>query len=1041
MSPALRHPNVFSNHPGAPFLDTLVKALLDGRLVGRLDPADPFALADLTLYLPTRRAARAIRERFLVRLGRPVLLPRIRTLGDIDEDEIGPEDFDRPELPAAISATERQLVLTKLVLQWSGALVRAAADFPDEEPLIPASPADAAQLAAALGRLIDQVGSDPAAWTGLFSGIDADLARYWEITLEFLKIATARWPEHLAERGLLDPGARRDALIRGEAERLRTHGSRHPVIAAGSTGSVPATAELLAAIAALPNGAVVLPGLDRELDDASWNEIGPSEREPAGAGHPQHGLKQLLKALRCRRDAVEELGAPPPALLARQKIASEAMRPAGTTDRWTLDPAPAAALALGTENIGVVEAPNEREEALAAATILREAAEQPGKVAALVTPDRGLARRVAVELTRWGIRVDDSGGRPLPKTPPGVFARLVAEAALDGCQAQTLLALLKHPLASFGLERREARSAARALERAILRGPRLKPGLAALRKTLAHHTAMRTNPDGERTRLANAVRNLFPSDLAAAAALAEKVESALAPLERCTETGRTVPLTTLVEAHLAAAQAAASDPAGDPKDLFADEAGETLANMFDELRAKAESGPSIRPVDYPALFSTLIDRSLVRRRGGLDARVHIWGALEARLQSVDVVVLGGLNEGTWPSQTRLDPLLTRPMRAALALEPPERRIGLSAHDFAQALGQPTVWLTRSLRQDNEPRVASRWLQRLTAYAGEDYSKLMRARGAEKLELARRLDEARSFDRPVRPCPVPPAELRPTRLSVTYIEKLIRDPYEIYASRILDLQAFEALGTLPDASDRGTLIHKILEAFVRERPRGPFDKAAESRLIEIGRVHFDAYADFPEIGQLWWPRFRRIARWFIAHEAGRDDIAERMIERTGSFFPLPGFQLTARADRVDRLTDGRVGIVDYKTGTPPGAEQVLTLAPQLPLEALIAQKGGFPELGPAEVARLEYYHISGRGEGGKIVPRGQRDKPNGGKPVQSLAETIRRTEERLGELIAYFQSPGAQYMSQKIPNPGRFTGDYDHLARVDEWALAAEADDQ
>jgi ATP-dependent helicase/nuclease subunit B len=277
--------------------------------------------------------------------------------------------------------------------------------------------------------------------------------------------------------------------------------------------------------------------------------------------------------------------------------------------------------------------------------------------------------------------------------------------------------------------------------------------------------------------------------------------------------------------------------------------------------------------------------------------------------------------------------------------------------------------------------------------------------------------------------------------VTRIEKLIRDPYEIYASHILALQPFEAIAALPDASDRGNLVHTILEEFVRERPSGPFDDAAEQRLLAIGRKHFDTYSDFPEIGTLWWPRFRRIARWFIATEAARDDIAERVIEQTGSFFPVPEFELTARADRVDRLKDGRVGIIDYKTGTPPAAEQVLTLAPQLPLEALIVQKGGFPELGPVEVAQLEYYHISGRGEGGKACPRGERERATGRKPVQSLAETIARTEERLGDLIAYFQGPDAQYLSQKIPKAGRFTGDYDHLARVDEWALAGEADDQ
>src|SRR5688500_6261373 len=330
----MRAPNVFTVPPGAPFLDMLVGGLLDGRLVEGYSPRDPFALADLTLYLPTRRAARAIRERFLARLDRPVLLPKIRTLGDIDEDE-GFDDLDAPELPAAVPAMERQLVLTKLVLSWSGALVRAAAELEDEELVVPASPADAARLAASLGRLIDQVGTGREAWAGLFMHLPADLARYWQITLEFLRIATEFWPAHLDEHGLIDPGVRRDRLIRAEAERLARHGSPAPVIAAGSTGSVPATAALLAAIARLPNGAVVLPGLDQGLDSDGFDAVGPSEREPAGAGHPQYGLKRFLEGLGVRREDVEPLGEAAPPLRTRSRFVSEAMRPARTPERWT----------------------------------------------------------------------------------------------------------------------------------------------------------------------------------------------------------------------------------------------------------------------------------------------------------------------------------------------------------------------------------------------------------------------------------------------------------------------------------------------------------------------------------------------------------------------------------------------------------------------------------------------------------------------------------------------------------------------------------
>jgi len=1034
--------NVFTVPPGVPFLDALVAALLEGRLIEGFDVSAPFALADVTLYLPTRRAARAIRESFLARLRRPLLLPRIRTLGDIDEDEAG-LDIEAAEIPPAVPALERQLVLTQFVLAWSGAAARSVAGFPEEELIVPASPADAARLAASLAALIDQVGVEPDAWRGLFSGTPADLARYWAITLEFLKIATEFWPAHLQERALIDPGARRDMMIRAEAARLARYGSESPVIAAGSTGSVPATAELLRAIAGLRNGAVVLPGLDQGLDDEAWRAVGVTDREPAGAGHPQFGLKMLLESLGLLRDAVLPLAAASDSLQSRDRFVSEAMRPASTTERWATD----GALSLETKReavakVGIVEAANEREEALAVAVLLREATETPDAVAALITPDRGLARRVAIELRRWGIDVDDSAGRPLGRTPPGKFARLVASAALGGAEAETLLALLKHPLAAFGRDPEDTHRAAGSLERAALRGPRLKPGLAAVRHTLSlrHAAKFGADDEGEGVDKTFAAKFLTPREWEAADKLAARVEEALSPLEALADADGPIDLAALVEAHLAALRSAASDEKGRAS-LFSDEAGETLAFAFEELQASAGEGPEILPNEYPELFGALIERVAVRRRGGVDPRVHIWGALEARLQSVDKVVLGGLNEGTWPQQTRLDPLLSRPMRAALALEPPERRIGLAAHDFAQALGAPEVWLTRADREDGEPKVASRWLQRLVAHAGDELVEEMRKRGGAVLALARQLDRPSQLDPSRRPSPSPPVDLRPKRLSATRIETLIRDPYAIYAQYVLDLRPFEPLAKLPDARERGNIVHDILERFIGERPRGPFDEAALTRLVEIGREVFDRHADFPEIAALWWPRFEKIALWFAATEAGRPDIEERHVEATGTMAIGPDFTLSARADRIDRLADGTLSVIDYKTGTPPSIDEVLSLSPQLPLEALLAAKGGFEGIEAAPPSRLEYFQLSGRGEGGVVWDRSGREARRG-KDAVSLPQALVATEERLEALIKAFAAPDARYLSRKIPKRGRvFVGDYDHLARVAEWTTTEEEDDQ
>jgi ATP-dependent helicase/nuclease subunit B len=429
---------------------------------------------------------------------------------------------------------------------------------------------------------------------------------------------------------------------------------------------------------------------------------------------------------------------------------------------------------------------------------------------------------------------------------------------------------------------------------------------------------------------------------------------------------------------------------------------------------------------------------VVRRRGGVDPRIHIWGALEARLQSVDMVVLGGLNEGTWPAQTRHDPLLSRPMREALSLEPPERRIGLAAHDFAQALGHREVWLTRADREDGEPRVASRWLQRLTAYAGKDWAKSMRARGREVLAWARQLDQPPESDRSERPHPSPPLQWRPKRLSATRIETLIRDPYAIYAEYVLKLRPFEPLAKLPEARERGTLIHDILEDFVRERPAGPFDAAAEERLLAIGRAAFAGHADFPEVTALWWPRFERIARWFVATEAARSGVAERHVEGRGEMAVTPDFVLSARADRLDRLTDGGLAIIDYKTGSPPSPKEVRALAPQLPLEGLIARRGGFEGIAAAEPQRILYYRLTGRGEGGETADRTEWKRDG---HLVSLADTLASTERRLIELVAHFADPAADYPSNKVPKPRRtYVGEYDHLARISEWVATDQEEE-
>lgn len=1045
MSAAPR-PRVFSIPSGAPFLPTLADAVLSGR-IARPPSGDALALADITILLPTRRAVRALREVLIERLGgAAVILPTIRPIGDVDEEDhllslSAEAPADRLALPPAITTLARHLALTRLTLEWGrSAERRRAVEVPGEPLLIPASAADAARLANDLARLIDDLAIAGIGFDAVERLAADDQTGYFQITLDFLKIVAEHWPKILSGMNRVDPVARRDALVRAEADRLEKLQPESPIIAAGSTGSIRATARLLKAIAQLPNGAIVLPGLDRFLDDAGFIAIGdPKEAKASAFGHPQFGLKKLIAEIGVTRADVEDLVAAPAPIAARAELLSEAMRPAATTDRWAAIASRARAPAVlesALAGVGLAVARNEQEEALAIALAFRESVETPGTVAALVTPDRDLARRVAVELGRWGLQVDDSAGAPLDRLPPGIFARLVAEFAASDGDPVALLALLKHPLAAFGVSRPACRRAARVLEMGLLRGNRVAGGVGMLRPAL---TAARAKATDSGARYVAAVRRRLSAEAwEAADALLAAVESALAPLLDLVGAGHASTIDALAEAFRRSLSAAATDDSGSDRELWQGDAGRALAGLLDGLIAE-RGGLTLLPAEVPAFVATLMAGIAVTRPAGSDRRIHIWGTLEARLQSVDLLVLGGLDEGVWPSETRTDPWLSRAMRAEIGLEPPERRIGLAAHDFAQSFAAPRVLVTRAEKRGGTPTVAARWLQRLSALLGAKATKDLQDRSEKYLEIARALDRVAPWEvEPAdRPEPAPPVAARPRSLSITEIETLVRDPYAIYAKHVLALQPLDPLGVAPDYALRGSVVHDALGRFTQEWS-GQFDKAAEARLLDIGWDVLTAIADFPDIHAIWWHRFRSSARWFVAWELSRDDaIAERHAEIGGGHeivAPAGRFRLRGRADRIDRRKDGSLEIYDFKTGAPPSARQVLTgLAPQLALEVGMARAGAFGEdFAGRPVTKLAWLAL------------GQAER---GEPFRSAVEKD-WTANRLGEealarfaaLVAAYDDEGRAYVSRARPMfETRFEGPYDHLARVREWLIESGSD--
>ena len=976
-------PNVFTIAAGEPFAETLARGLIE--TLGD----DPLALASATVFLPTRRAVRTLGETFARILGGAALLPQLRPLGDLDEDSMlfdaASEDL---ALKPAIAPIRRRLLLAHLVQRWITAKRGEDLSF-----------AQATLLARALGRFLDEAETQDADLSNLETLAPAALAEHWADVRDFLVLLREEWPKLLDAEGALESAARRNRLLGALADKYAREMSGSPVIAAGTTGSIPATARLLKAIAHRPNGAVILPGLDRELDEDSWNAL--------DAGHVQFGMKELIGSIGIARADVRDwrgTKSAPRAMLLR-----EALRPAPTTDAWrAIADQGTGAIAEGLKNISLIEAAHPGEEALAIALILREALETPGRTAALVTPDRTLARRVAAELRRWTVAIDDSAGTPLAHTPPGTFLLLLLEAVTSGFAPVPLLALLKHPLAACGMEPSDLRRIARTLDRFGLRGPRPHPGLEGVRHAVAR------GPAGEKALLE---------------AWFKTFSKAVAPLCEIFD-AKAIGVSAFAETYARAAEAfAATDSQDGAQRLWHGEAGTAAAELFSALQLEAKGLPPVEPTSFLPLIRTLMEERAVRPLYGRHPRLQILGPLEARLQSFDVVVLGGLNEGTWPASVAADPWLSRPMREALGLSSPERAIGLAAHDFAMLATGPRVTLTRALKADGAPTVPSRWVQRLTQLVSG--LNLAFETAERYLGYAAALEVPDRYVPEPRPAPKPPVADRPRSLSITEIETWLRDPYAIYAKHVLKLSPLDPLDAEVGPLERGTAIHKILELFLKDWTGRPEDAA---RLVAIADDVFAKAGLAPATLALWRPRFVKAARWFVDLERKRrEGIADVFVEIRGTrSFTAPAgeFVLRARADRIDVLRQGGAAIIDYKTGNPPSPKQVEELlAPQLPLEGAILREGGFPGMGKLAPKNLIYIQFGGGARPGRII-----EMPDRG-------DLVDEAEEKLFGRIAAFDREETAYFPRVMPYRTDVEGDYDHLARVREWSVSGPQEDE
>jgi ATP-dependent helicase/nuclease subunit B len=945
---------------GKPFLATLARWTMN---------QPDMLLAKTLILLPNRRSCLELQKAYLQEAdGKPLLLPRMVPIGEVTEWLL--------DIPQPMSSLRRDILLTQLVHRYGKNV----------------SMPQAAELGKYLSRFMDEVAREGCNFNQLSDLVPEELSAYWQQTLEFLEIVTHHWPSILEEEKAIDPVDYRNRVLLAIANQWKNTPPAYPIIAAGSTGSQPATAHLLSVISQLPQGQVILSGLDVAMPMKEWNVIGPT--------HPQYGLKQLLEKLDCKHTDIKPLTV----TVESRDYASQMhclrtiFQPPDITTSWANTTLP---LQDGMKNIRYFTADTQFDEACMIAIALREKLEIPGKTVALITPDRNLGRLVSAQMTQFGIDIDDSSGVMLNHTPVGCFLNGVMDVVVSKAAPSPLLALLRHPFAGLGFETQECRKLSRVLEKELLRGIRIAPGIEPLLSICKH---------AELTKLLVRLR--------------DNIQPVLQHFQ-----SKEVSFKVLLEAHITLAEALAntSDELGEQR-LWRGDAGNQMAQWLAEILQQVDDFPLIDPYAYPALLAVWMSGEMFHSKIPRHPRCHVLSPVEARLLHFDSVVLGGLNEAGWPQAITPSPWMSRPMRTDFGLPATERAIGQSAHELFMLCLSPDVLLTRAHKVEGSPTIPSRWWVRMeTLIKGIDKQYFQQMSVDEKYTQAKQyLHTPINIPPHGRPKPQPPLSARPRKMRVTAVDIWLRDPYMIYAQYILKLRKLEKLDKEPDASDFGTLVHKALEIFTRLAPN-ELSPDSLSLLIQCGQEAFNSALNRPAVVCLWWPRFESMAQWIIERELERRHSALQVLsELDGRWeWDVNGkpFILSTRIDRLEIDHNQSIAIIDYKTGALPSNSDIeLGLSNQILLEGLVVLYGNVhSSIGDhITISALEYWKLSGRYEDCDI------------KNIRT--EGMQDVRARLEALIQAFDNEATPYTANNDPKKMPQYNNYEHLTRYAEWEI-------
>ncbi len=961
---------IFNISAGDSFVDVLAERYL------KIYETNPEGLAQVLFLLPNRRACQSLADAFVRQRGlTPTILPQMKPLAEADEDEVllTSDTSVLKDLPPAIDDTDKIMQFTKLILKKTSLGL-------DEISL-----AQAYALARNLSALRDMVYNEGLSFDKIADLVSSEYAEHWQQTLKLLEIITEYWPQILADQGKIDEVERRNLLLQAEMDLWKKTQTEQHIVVAGTTAAFPILKELVKTVEDLPHGEVYLYGLDKYLNDDEWAKIDEN--------HPQYELKELLDYLQITRGSVKNIGTD--VFSVREKIVAETFRPAETSAAWrdlTTHPLPEKAF----EKIKLINCDDMRQEAQAIALIMRHTLENPNRTAALVTMDRNLSRRVVSELQKWNIAADDSAGKPLSLTPPGIYLQLICEYVSERTDT-ALITLLKHPFTSCGLDVSTFHRCIKALEYALRNGE---------------------NFDAE--------TQAFYDDFC----------SRIQPLLDLYEQPA-VDLQTIFLTHIHVAECLAdTDVKIGAQIIWKNDAGKVAAEWVSDFATKCDNMGTIKTAEYGAFLATLLAEQSVRTRYGTHPRIKILGPIEARLTQYDVTIIGGANEGTWPKIPEADMWMSRPMKRDFGLSQPERQIGVAAADFAHLMNAPEVYITRSKKVGKDPTNKSRWWLRfetvLEANFGTEVAKRAFVYTQPYAYWAKTADRTGGYHPITAPHPCPELKRRPKRMSATNIERWMRNPYDIYAKYILNLYPLDELDAEQKPYDFGNMVHDLLKEF-NNKYNGDFYPAPEEArkiLLQRGREMFATQGVPPDVMAFWWPKFEQQIEWVISQEIEiRSDIKNLYNEKSGKIYlPNPAgglFEIFAKADRIEKLKNGTLSIVDYKTGNDSRKPKEIEkcTAPQLPVEGLIAAQGGFEDVSAAPVTKLQYWAL-------------KEEKIKEIKDADCF-KSLDKMERLVRNLIEEYANPHRPYNVKPRPADIDKNSDYDHLARLQEWCVHAD----